>query len=289
MNAGQRITESYYSYSGKGASRARVWGEEKSQTALAIANRKQQEWAKDSNQIWASNFSTTPNEVGTVATAGTTALTGTGTYFTDYEVGDKITVSGETVRTIATIVSDTSLTVTVAFSNTNSALTFKHTSIIASGVQSYSLNRNFFVPSDNVLVTVNAQDLPFNFAKPQARDTADVFISGRNPKLLTFNSPIISTSQIVGGQLKVPAYYLPNNLVSQTDLVSVDDPNWLVYATAAELARNDPAKDSQFSNLIGISNDLYTKMVQANLNLGFMQGGTIPYNMTQLGDQSGDW
>lgn len=64
-------------------------------------------------------------DIGTVATNGTTTLTGTGTRFLRlFRVGDTITVQGETVRTIATIASDTSLTVTVAFSTTASALTW---------------------------------------------------------------------------------------------------------------------------------------------------------------------
>jgi len=62
---------------------------------------------------------------GTVATSGTTTLTGTGTQFTNtFKVGDTITVSGETVRTIATISSDTSLTVTVAFATSASSLSY---------------------------------------------------------------------------------------------------------------------------------------------------------------------
>jgi hypothetical protein len=62
---------------------------------------------------------------GTVATNGTITLTGTSTTFINtFKVGDTITVSGETVRTIATIASNTSLTVTVAFSTTASALTY---------------------------------------------------------------------------------------------------------------------------------------------------------------------
>ena len=49
----------------------------------------------------------------------------TGTQFTNtFKVGDTITVSGETIRTIATIPSDTSLTVTVAFSTTASSLSY---------------------------------------------------------------------------------------------------------------------------------------------------------------------
>jgi len=62
---------------------------------------------------------------GTVVTDGTITLTGTGTQFLNtFKVGDTITVSGETARTIATIASDTSLTVTVAFSTTASGLSY---------------------------------------------------------------------------------------------------------------------------------------------------------------------
>jgi hypothetical protein len=111
---------------------------------LATANRKQYEWASDAKNVWLSNFSyEKPNEPGTAATAATTTLTGTSTYFTDYNVGDMITVSGETVRTIATITSDTVLTVTVAFTNTASAKTFTHVTILQSGIRSYSLHRNY--------------------------------------------------------------------------------------------------------------------------------------------------
>jgi len=62
---------------------------------------------------------------GTVATTGTTTLTGTNTVFQDtFKVGDTVTVSGETARTISAIASNTSLTVTSAFSNTASGLSY---------------------------------------------------------------------------------------------------------------------------------------------------------------------
>jgi hypothetical protein len=61
---------------------------------------------------------------GTVQTAGTTALIGTTTNFLSFTVGETITVSGETVRTIATITDDTHLTVTSAFSTTASGLSY---------------------------------------------------------------------------------------------------------------------------------------------------------------------
>lgn len=63
--------------------------------------------------------------VGTLETAGTTTLLGTSTVFTrDFNIGDAINVSGETVRTVATIISNTELTVTVAFTTTDTGLTY---------------------------------------------------------------------------------------------------------------------------------------------------------------------
>ena len=61
--------------------------------------------------------------VGTVATSGVN-LTGSGSDFLDFKAGDIIKVDGETTRTIATVTSKTALTVTSAFTNTSSGLTY---------------------------------------------------------------------------------------------------------------------------------------------------------------------
>lgn len=233
---------------------------------LNTINRKISEYARDAKNTWQSNFEyNRPNEVGTVATTATTTLTGTGTYFTDYKVGDQITVSGETVRTIATIVSDTSLTVTVAFSNTASAKTFTLAGIIATGVQSYSLHRNFLMPSDKAFVSAS-QTLEYLIGKPQerARYSSEAYISGDNPKVLTFYSTIASTDSSVGGTLIVPGYYVPSALTASTDVIPVDDPFWVVMAVASELARNDLTYESKSVDLNNMANSLYSQMAQNN-------------------------
>lgn len=67
--------------------------------------------------------------VGTVTTNGTVNLVGIGTTFTStFSVGDFITVSGETVRTIASITDDTHLIVTVAFSTSSGSHTYTYVS-----------------------------------------------------------------------------------------------------------------------------------------------------------------
>lgn len=77
---------------------------------------------------------TTVTGFGTVTTNKTTSLSGVGTTFlTTFKAGDTITVSGETARIVDTVSSDTSLTVTVAFSNTASAKSYTHNRVASSG------------------------------------------------------------------------------------------------------------------------------------------------------------
>ena len=286
MIASDLITQIYYAYRGKGASKVPVWGSEKANTALAIANRKKNEWARD-NKYWSSLFNyTTPNELGTVATAGTTTLTGIGTYFTDYKVNDTILVDGETSRIIQSITSNTVLDVTIAFANTASGKSFTHTSIIEALIQQYKLHRNFYIPSDSARVVTTTQTYELGTSKVQSRAN-EVFFYGINPKKIAFATT--PETQYVGGSLIVPGYYIPSDLILATDEVSVDDPNWLVYTTAAELARNDPAKEDQFSSLIGMANDLHANMVKANMDIGFQQGNTVTYNMPSMIPSLDDW
>jgi len=61
---------------------------------------------------------------GTVKTVGTTALVGTSTNFKDFLVGDIIHVRDETQRTITVITDDTHLTVSIAFTNTDTELPY---------------------------------------------------------------------------------------------------------------------------------------------------------------------
>ena len=232
---------------------------------LVTTNRKLNEWSTDDKNNWSSNFRITPpSEAGTVATTGTTTLTGTSTYFTDYNVGDTLIVSGETVRTIDTITSDTVLTVTVAFSNTASAKTFTRATIIKTGVQSYSLNRSLYLPSDYATVTLSTSISKYMIGKPQERDRFEneIYISGRNPQIVTFYDTV--ATNIIGGTFSMPGYYFPADFTAETDVVPVDDPYWLVYAVASELAFNDITYSDKAADLNAKANNLYSGMVSIN-------------------------
>ena len=60
--------------------------------------------------------------VGTVATDGSSGLTGTDTFFTSYTVGDTIKVDGAVIQTITAITDDTHLTVSGTFTSTSGDL-----------------------------------------------------------------------------------------------------------------------------------------------------------------------
>jgi hypothetical protein len=253
---------------------------------LSILNRKKDEWALDTKQRWSSTFKVTaPNEPGTVATTGTTALTGTSTNFTDYQVGDTILVSGETSRTIATITSDTVLTVSVAFSNTASAKTFTHTSVIAVSDEAYSLHRSFIHPSDRCFVTkTDGNKVFFNTTPPQARDDLiqEVYISGVNPKVLTFSDDINTGDQLIGGTLTIPGYYIPSDISDADDVLPFPDPNWAVLAVASEVAFNDVVYENKAADLNEKANALYRQMAMQNRSQVYGQSRKIPYNIKRI-------
>ena len=292
ITAQELLNEVYIKYRGKIQSRTPAFSSDKGIVALSIANTRIRQWGRDPRNKWNSLFETTaPNETGTVATAGTTTLTGTSTYFTDYRVGDTILVDGETVRTIATIVSDTSLTVTVAFSTTASSLTFTHNTIIDSTVNTYNLHRRYFLNSDYAkIVKTDGSIVEYAIPKAQQRNTINgqvAYIHGSNPKKITFAQTI--DAGLDGGTLTVPGYYEPESLVLSTDIVPVDDPNWLVFITAADLASNDPANEDKAPSLRGEANEFYMGMSNANNDVGTGQPNTVLNQVPQISDDTDDW
>lgn len=291
MLAQEFLDNTYLCYRGKIQGRTPTWGTDKANIVIDIGNRKIQEWGTDARNKWNSLFETSAqSEIGTVTTAGSTTLTGTGTFFTDYLVGDKITVNGETERTIDTITSDTVLTVTVAFTTTASSLAFTRSTIVdTTNDLTYKLNRRFFQPSDFAkVVRTDSSIVEYPIVKAQQRSIVDqaLYVHGLAPKKITFAQKI--DSGLDGGVLTVPGYYSPAPILLPTDVIPVDDPNWLVYITASELARNDPAKEDNFPTLAGMANDLFTKMSNANADVGFAQPNSIVNLMPSIGDQTGE-
>jgi hypothetical protein len=255
-----------------------------------VLNRKKNELYQDTSKQWNETYrETPPTEPGTVATTGTTTLTGTSTKFNDYRAGDKITVSGETVRTIDAIASDTSLTVTVAFSNTDSALPFTRQTLIASGIEAYSLHRSFLAPSETCYVLdTDSQRHYFDIIKPEERDDVnqEVFVSDENPKVLNFTQEVESTFQYVGGTLYLPGLYMPDDVVLTlaSSIIPLPDPYWGVMSVASEIAGNDLSYEDKEANLVAKANNLYSQMTRNNRRGSFGNPRQVPTRVTRIPD-----
>lgn len=153
----------------------------------------------------------------------------------------------------------------------------------------YNLPATYFLSSDFARV-VKTDDSIVEYpivTVPRRNDNEQsLYISGSNPKKITFSQTI--DTGLDGGDLYVPGYYLLDNLTESTDPVLVDDPMWLVYITASELARNDAAKDDQYVNLVNQANDRYTKMIEANRDVGYGQPLSVTNMMPIIGSTE-DW
>lgn len=95
-----------------------------------------------------------------------------------------------------------------------------------------------------------------------------IYTSGRYcarvGRTLVFNRVFSETDAEFGGTITVPAYTTPDDLKNPTDTVPVDDPNWLIYITAAEYVRPDIALRDQYPNLVAKANQAMQGMIEAN-------------------------
>lgn len=81
---------------------------------------------------------------------------------------------------------------------------------------------------------------------------------------LVFSKAFTATDPQIGGTVKVPCYGTASSLVNDTDLVPVDDPYWLAYATAAEYIRFDFTLRDQADTLLQMANQRMVEMQQAD-------------------------
>ena len=81
---------------------------------------------------------------------------------------------------------------------------------------------------------------------------------------LVFIDPIRSYDHMIGGQITIPVYLHAPLLTSQSSIVPVDNPMWLVTMCAAEYARNDILLQNQYGNLVEEANQLMQKMIENN-------------------------
>lgn len=80
--------------------------------------------------------------------------------------------------------------------------------------------------------------------------------------VLTF--PQALDSSLVGLSVTVPAITTVADITSGSQTITVPDPMWLAYATAAEFARNDTVKGAQYNNLLTLADEHMRRMKNDN-------------------------
>lgn len=87
----------------------------------------------------------------------------------------------------------------------------------------------------------------------------------------------------IGGAIQVGCYALPDELQNASDSIPVNNPGWLVVRLAAEMARNDPAKEDQFTTLQASADKIYQNMVVGNQGNSFQQPSGPMYVNNNMG------
>lgn len=141
---------------------------------------------------------------------------------------------------------------------------------LAAGTNTFDLDDTFFMPDSYVLVTPVDQTAPIEFIiiKPQEirnflRQRA-TYISGFDPSTLTFVDEINSDDQLVGADVTIQGYTIPDDVTNDTDTVQVDDPYWLATIVASDLAFSDLQYADKAPDLLNRANDMYRKMNHVN-------------------------
>ena len=83
-------------------------------------------------------------------------------------------------------------------------------------------------------------------------------------RTLRFNRKFVSSDREYGGTLRVPAYLYAEHLSRANDEVPVDDPNWLVAMTAADMVQSDNTLSQNRDDFLAEAVDLMTAMQRAN-------------------------
>lgn len=101
-----------------------------------------------------------------------------------------------------------------------------------------------------------------DFANYQ-RTYQDNFITDINGAI-TFNRAFNATDPQFGGMITAPCYGFATQLVLDTDVVPVDIPNWLVYATAADYDATDVTRQQLVPRLEARANQVMDRMKADN-------------------------
>lgn len=133
---------------------------------------------------------------------------------------------------------------------------------VATADLSYELDDDVLRLADDYVIIRHTDGRELHYTKISRHERRGyrqgVYESG-SPKKITFTEAI--PEEFRGGMIIVGVTTLPDALQAQSDTVPVDDPDWLVLATAALLCLNDPAKNYKYEDLNGLANEKYRQML----------------------------
>lgn len=132
----------------------------------------------------------------------------------------------------------------------------------------------------------NRVNIPVVHPKRRNSDLLQAFVAGASPTVY-FTQAITSDSELVGGTLYAPGYYMPADVSSDSDTVPVPSATWAVYIVASKVAFNDITYEDKAPDLLAEANDLYTKMVNKNNQSIFKNTAAIPRNYRPILNRTG--
>lgn len=81
---------------------------------------------------------------------------------------------------------------------------------------------------------------------------------------LIFNEPFTSSMPPFGGTITAPVYILPEEFSADADDIQIDDPDWLVFVTAADRVRHDVTRKDLRADLVAQANEAMQVMKEDN-------------------------
>lgn len=86
----------------------------------------------------------------------------------------------------------------------------------------------------------------------------NIYTASSDGKIINFKKDLVKSA--IGGRITYPYYINLEEVSNNEDDIIVDNPSWLVYMLAAEIARSDIVQAGQYGNLIALAQNSMTSM-----------------------------
>lgn len=149
---------------------------------------------------------------------------------------------------------------------------------------SIPLPEEFIRTSDSLQLVTQANNIiDIHSIKAHQRNSfmESFYVTGFDPKVINFTKDVLSMH--AGRPVSYGFYQMPPVIENGESEVVCDSLKWLAFAVAAELARNDPAKDDQFANLTGLASTEYQRMAKSASKIVPGQVNRIRSNYPRMG------